>query len=427
MRSLLLSAALLLGCGGNAPPPETQRFALENGLRVLVTPVPGATSTAVIVLFDIGGDHDPEGRSGLGHLLEHLYVTAASGDAPARTVRELMAAYPAGHNAQTGERYTAIAANVAPKGLDAELRDAAARMGALKIEASDLDRERPRLLEEVSNMFGRIPQLGARNLAAEALRPAPRGGRKGGLPDQVKRITIEELRDRWTRYYKPGNAILSVAGACDPAAVRESVTKLFGSLPRGESPPDPGTAKIVTKPAEITVTVQPRMASMKPHIAVAYAAPAPSDETYVPFLLLAGRMMRAMPNLGSRTRVLPIQYAPIDHPRILTIALSADAPRDATLARIREFVAAQTGADLTDSEKAGGLPLFGFLLGTIDPPVEAWASNPYGLAFSLGRRIQMGIDPGALKTRLANLTPADLKAAAKHHFTTHGTAQVRVK
>jgi zinc protease len=33
--------------------------------------------------------------------------------------------------------------------------------------ASDLDREKPRVLEELANMFGRIPSLGVSNLARE--------------------------------------------------------------------------------------------------------------------------------------------------------------------------------------------------------------------------------------------------------------------
>ena len=31
---------------------------------------------ALLVLYKVGGDHDPPGRSGLAHLVEHLYVTA---------------------------------------------------------------------------------------------------------------------------------------------------------------------------------------------------------------------------------------------------------------------------------------------------------------------------------------------------------------
>ena len=44
-------------------------------------------------------------------------------------------------------------------------------MGDLRIAAADLDREKPRLLDELSNMFGRFPTLGAVNNARELIRP----------------------------------------------------------------------------------------------------------------------------------------------------------------------------------------------------------------------------------------------------------------
>src|SRR5690606_26548589 len=112
------------------------RFALNNGLTVRIRPIQGANQVALLVLYKIGGDHDPQGRSGLAHLVEHLYVTAAAGDAPARAAEAFFRQYPAGCNAQTGDRYTVVAAVFPPEDLAKELRDAAARMGDLRIEAA---------------------------------------------------------------------------------------------------------------------------------------------------------------------------------------------------------------------------------------------------------------------------------------------------
>jgi hypothetical protein len=59
--------------------PGSERFVLENGLTVILRPIKGSGSTALVVLYAIGNDHDPIGKSGLAHLLEHVYVTAAAG------------------------------------------------------------------------------------------------------------------------------------------------------------------------------------------------------------------------------------------------------------------------------------------------------------------------------------------------------------
>src|SRR5207253_6634152 len=117
--------------------PATERFHLENGLTVMVRPIRGAGEVALLVLYQVGGDHDPQGRSGLAHLVEHVYITAAAGAEPARTSDAFFQRYRAGCNAQTGDRYT-VFATVFPKGdLKTELAEAAARMGDLRATRSE--------------------------------------------------------------------------------------------------------------------------------------------------------------------------------------------------------------------------------------------------------------------------------------------------
>src|SRR5262249_19586705 len=185
--------------------------------------------------------------------------------------------YRAGCNAQTGDRYTVFATVFPRADLEKELAEAAARMGELRITAADLDRETPRLLDEVANMFGRFPALGAVDVARELIRPTPQGGRKGGLPEHVKAITLDEVRAHWERYYKPRNTILVLTGAVDEAAARQAVTAHFAGLkPGGEVPqpgePGPPQAGVLR---ELAVRSLPPRA--EPVACLAYAAPEPGS------------------------------------------------------------------------------------------------------------------------------------------------------
>ena len=99
--TVVLVAALTGVVGAAEQKAEEHR--LENGLTVLLRPMDGAQQVALVVLYSVGGDHDPEGRSGLAHLIEHLYVTAAAGATRARTIAAYVQRYPAGWNAQTGD------------------------------------------------------------------------------------------------------------------------------------------------------------------------------------------------------------------------------------------------------------------------------------------------------------------------------------
>ena len=77
---------------------------------------------------------------GIAHLAEHVYLTSAAGEEKARTTEEFSRRYPDGANGQTGDRYTVFATTFPEKELDAELQDAAARMGDLRVTAEDLER-----------------------------------------------------------------------------------------------------------------------------------------------------------------------------------------------------------------------------------------------------------------------------------------------
>ena len=148
-------------------------YKLDNGLTVILRPMPKASKLVFVVLFNLGGAHDPIGKSGMAHLLEHLYVTAAAGDTPARDAMQFMKRYPAGSNAQTGLDFTVIAGVVEPTQFAEELTDVAARMDDLRITEADLTREVPRVSQELRNMYGGIPWLAGLNHVRGTVTPYP--------------------------------------------------------------------------------------------------------------------------------------------------------------------------------------------------------------------------------------------------------------
>ncbi|QEH34150.1 ECF RNA polymerase sigma factor SigW [Aquisphaera giovannonii] len=415
---------------GQAPPPETRGdFGLDNGLAVRIRPIEGADRAALVVLYKIGGDHDPPGRSGLAHLLEHLAVTSAAGDSPSRTAEGFYRSHPAGCNAQTGDRYTALATVFPPQDLDRELREAAARMGRLRITPADLDRERPRLLDEVANMFGRIPSLGAINVARELVRPAPHGGRKGGLPEQVAAIPLEELRARWDRYYKPRNAILVLAGAIDQDAARRAVTDHFAGLAPGELIPPPSGPGPLRAGAVRELSVRPIGPKAGPVACVGYAAPDPRSDLYAPFLVLAARFWAASATQNGGEPGRPSVYFPVlDDPAMLAVSATARAGETAaqSFARLESFVADTVAPPLRDGEREAARMNFAMFLGTAEMPDAALARNPYGAAFALARREQLGIDPAAVGRAFDALTDRDLRRAADEAFAPGRKVGVRI-
>jgi zinc protease len=66
------------------------------------------------------------------------------------------------------------------------------------------------------------------------------------------------------------------------------------------------------------------------------------------------------------------------------------------------------------------------ILGLSNVPDATLGQNPYGVAFSLARRDQLGLDPARLNRALEAVTDEDLKRVAEEVFapTRHGVAIV---
>lgn len=417
-RTLMLMTAFLLTCiTPSARAAEELRFALDNGLEVILRPVDGADEAALLVCFDFGENADPKGKSGLSHFIEHLYLTAAAGQTPIRTVDEIVAKYQGLFNAQTGEDYTVIA-TVFPAGeLHAELSDAAARMATLRITQTDVDRERPRILLELNNMYGGISGLGALNRAREALRPSPEGARKGGAIEVIESLTLDELTDAAKRWYKPINAHLVVTGAFHVEKTQAKIEELFAAIPPGE--------KAALLPREYaahppTVVVQGTEPNAPGVVVLAYPCPPAGREHAAAGAILVPRIIaQAQASGDAAGRFPPPVFHPVlDDPYLLYVGtlLRENETAEAAIARLDARVATALTGAVQMNERMSVRNGSGMFLGFVDPPQGLPAQGLYGLAFSLARRAQLSIDPQDVAKRLESIDEAGLTAAGEAVF-----------
>lgn len=407
-----------------APPTRSSaagdptEFALDNGLRVLLQPIADVENIALVVLFDVGGDHDPEGLSGLAHLVEHVYVTAAAGDRSARSVQEYVERYPKGWNAQTGARYTVIAAVFPAARLDEELADAAARMSDLRPADSDLAREKPRLLAELENMYRNVPPLAAANLAGERVAPSPRGGRHGGRPDQVADIVLDQLVRHWQRFYKPRNATLVLSGKVDTASASAAIVRHFDEISPGEAPASPPAAPAQsTDFARVTDYVAPNRA-LPEQACTAYRRPSSTGADRVAFLAAVARLLDRAPSLGAGASEFPVRYALLDRPDIVFVCVvpkTAETPAQ-TIERIDAFVAATLAPELAARDTAFVQTAYGVPLGLQPFPAQMAKHNLYGAAFTAGRHAQLALDPITVRKALGALEETQFRRVVSAVF-----------
>src|SRR5215831_12852250 len=100
---LLLAALVAVGCRRKS---AELHFQLPNGLRAELYAAPKGEKAALVLLFDVGDDHDPPRRSGMAQLSGQLFATAGRNGKPARTAAQLEAQYGNDFQARTTGDYT---------------------------------------------------------------------------------------------------------------------------------------------------------------------------------------------------------------------------------------------------------------------------------------------------------------------------------
>ena len=392
-------------------------YKLDNGLTIILRPVPTADQVALVVLYNLGGDHDPVGKSGRAHLLAHLYCTAAAGDTPTRDVRQLQKRYVAGWNAQSGHDYTAFAGVVESKQFAAELKDAAARMHDLHITEADMNREVPRLLAKLQNMYDGVPSLVGLNRVRMQLQARPQGGRFGGAPEHIETMTLDELQRFWKDYYKPNNAVLAIAGGFDLTEARKLIHQNFSHILPGELPPTKPPKPQAKTGTTQRVAVEPVMSNATGVAAIGYAAPPHESEEYAPFLIVVSRLWANTQNFFQPGKTPPVYYTPLDDGTIIGLQadLRADIDAKTVLRQLDQHLHAALTSELTPEDKQRTLNSMA-LLGTVNMPDATWMQNLYGLAFSVGRRYQLDFDGNQLRAAIQSVTDADMQHLATSIF-----------
>jgi zinc protease len=316
-------------------------------------------------------------------------------------------------NAQTGEDYTVLATVFPSKDLAKELEDAAARMGGLRVTDADVERERERIARELGNMFVGVPFLATFNHARERAVPSPGGARRAGVPEQMETITPEGVTARLEQYYKPGNALLILAGDINVDEAKRMISEHFGDLPAGEPVPAAAPRSLARVGAIEEISMSASYAASPPLACLAYAAPLPSDHLYAPFLVLTTRMWNRAMELGLDPGQFPVRFNPVDDPHVIAFQTQVGdgEGNDEAISRIRSFISSAILQGFQEEEIQTVRQTLAFFLGVGEVPIDVKRANPYGAAFGLGRRHQLGIDPPALVQQLEDLTSADVRRA----------------
>lgn len=295
-RVAALLVVLLAALGGPVGAQETtpgerlpvREVTLENGLRLLVLPRPGAPTVSFVVQYGVGGIHERLGTTGTAHLLEHMLfkgtrsvgtrnpgaegllfarmdaahdtlvrAKAAGDTAAVRRLADAIATLEDGARAfvQSNE-FDRILSKQGARGLNAvTTNEATSYFVELPANRTELwfvlegDRmadpvfrefytERDVVMEERRMRVESSPGglLYEAHMAA-AYRMHPYGVPVVGYMSDLENLSRRDVAEYFRRFYGPNNAVVGIVGDVNPDRVEAWAHRYLGPVPRGEEPP----------------------------------------------------------------------------------------------------------------------------------------------------------------------------------------------
>ena len=235
------AAALLIGTlylplvmAAEAQP--THEFVLDNGLKVIVREDHRAPVVVTQIWYKVGSSYESPGQTGLSHALEHMMFKGSRKLGPgeaSRILRELGAE----ENAFTSDDYTAYYQVLARDRLAVAFELEADRLASLKLPPEEFEREIEVIMEERRLRTDDKPSaLAFERFEAMAYPASGYSIPTIGWMADLKRMTIEDLRTWYARWYAPNNATLVVVGDVTVDEVRTLAERYFGPIEQQEVP-----------------------------------------------------------------------------------------------------------------------------------------------------------------------------------------------
>ena len=293
VRRLVIATGLLLltACATGTPGRSSavHETTLANGLRVIVKEDHRAPVVVSEVWYRVGSIDEPEGITGVSHVLEHMMFKGTKRLKPNEFSR-IIAANGGTENAFTSHNYTGYFQMLERSRLPVALELEAERMHNLRLDLAEYRKEIRVVMEERRlRIEDRPEQQVDERFMATAYRVSPYRHPVIGLMRDLENMKVEDLRRWYDRFYSPSNATLVVVGDVDSQEVFALARKYFGPIPARANnhpvlpaePPQTETRRVRLKlPAEV------------PYLVMGYHAPSHTAyrESWEPYALyvLAG-------------------------------------------------------------------------------------------------------------------------------------------
>ncbi|MBC7691073.1 MAG: insulinase family protein [Methylotenera sp.] len=209
---------------------DLQKRTLSNGLTVLMVEDHTVPVISYQSWFKVGSVDERPGITGIAHLFEHLMFKGT----PKYGAKEFflqLEARGASVNAYTTRDYTVYHETFTPNLTDRVIDMESDRMAHLTLNEEAFKTERQVVFEERrlrtdNSPGGRVQEA----LWALAYHTHPYSWPVIGYPEDLGRMTVEDLKKFFATYYQPGNATIVIVGDFKTDLMFEKIKKAYGGI-----------------------------------------------------------------------------------------------------------------------------------------------------------------------------------------------------
>lgn len=226
-----------------------EKWTLDNGLTVLLSPDRSLPVVAVEVRYLVGSSYEAKGKSGFAHLFEHLMFQGSE-----HFNHEYFAPFEpigAAVNGTTNTDRTNYYERVPSQYLELALWMESDRMFGLLpvLDQAKLDNQRDVVKNERRQSYENQPYGMLYAYLAEAIYPPghPYRHLTIGSHDDLTKASLQDVRDFFKQYYNPANAVLTLVGDFEPAQTKQLIKRYFNTPKTGKR-----AAAVSAKPVELT-------------------------------------------------------------------------------------------------------------------------------------------------------------------------------
>ena len=230
-----LATAALAACSlpvQEALPESVQETTLDNGLKVVVREDHRAPVVVSQIWYKVGASDEPQGLTGISHVLEHLMFKATKTHKTGEFSR-IIAENGGRENAFTGIDYTAYFQQLEKTRLPIAFELEADRMHNLLLEEEEFAKEVRVVMEERRLRTDDQPEgLAYERFMATAFGTHNYKNPIIGWMSDLEGMKVEDVRAWYQRWYVPNNATLVVVGDVNPREVLALARRYFGAVPK---------------------------------------------------------------------------------------------------------------------------------------------------------------------------------------------------